>query len=296
MVSEPEYQSTETLCLYHNDADGRACAAIVRRALGKDVRLYEINFGESIPWNLIDPSDRVIIVDFSLPLPDMATIAMTKELTWIDHHTSAMDAMKNMSTNWKGIRDISEAACVLTWRYFFPTLPIPRGVILIGDRDIWRMAEADTRAFTYGFRQYPTNPENDSLWQSILDDDQEFIERLVKKGQVLLKAYMNYLRGYVKRYAFKADFEGYKTLCVNRPGEGELVEMICEMGYEIAYCYVDATINNKLMTIVMVGSRVVDVSKLAEKFGGGGHKGAAGFRFERTGNPFPPTANYSKVS
>jgi len=38
-----------TLCIYHNDADGRASAAIVRRALGHDVTLYEMKYGDSLP-------------------------------------------------------------------------------------------------------------------------------------------------------------------------------------------------------------------------------------------------------
>lgn len=293
MASDPN-QSSATLCLHHNDADGRACAAIIRRALRYDVHLYEINFGEPSPWELINSSSQVIIADFSLPRQDMAAIAAQKDFIWIDHHISAMNALADISANWKGSRDSGEAACVLTWKYFFPTLPIPRGVILIGDRDIWRMAEPDARAFSHGLRQQPTHPENDSLWRPLLDDDLEFVDRLVKKGQGLLESYLKYLRGYIKRYAFEAVFEGHKALCVNRPGEGELIEMICGMGYELAYCYVDAAVNNRLMTIVMIGSRVTDVSRIAEKFGGGGHAGAAGFRFERTGSPFPPASSFSR--
>lgn len=288
--------SPVNLCLYHNDADGRASAAIVRRAFGKDVGLYEINYGELTPWKLIDSASKVIIVDFTLPYQDMSDIASNKELIWIDHHISAMNALEAISDSWKGIRDSSEAACVLTWRFFFPTKPVPKGITLIGDRDIWRMAEADSKAFYHGLRQFSTHPENDTLWQPILDDNQDFIEGLVKKGEVLLQSYLKYLHGYIKRYAFAVTFEGYKTLCVNRPGEGELIEMICSMGYEIAYCYVDTSVNNHLMTIVMIGSRVLDVSKVAEKFGGGGHKGAAGFRFERTGSPFPPEASFTSVT
>lgn len=286
----------ETVCLHHNDADGRACAAIVRRALDKKVHLYEINYGEPAPWELINPSERVIITDFTLPPQDMVSIASEKELIWIDHHITAINALADVSAGWEGIRDSGEAACVLTWKYFFPALPVPRGVILIGDRDIWRMAEPETRAFSHGLRQHSTHPTNDSLWGPLLDDDPEFIERLVIKGRVLLDSYINYLRKYIKNYAFEVVFEGLKTLCVNRPGEGELVEMICAMGYDLAYCYVDATVNNRLMTIVMIGSRTIDASKIAEKFGGGGHQGAAGFQFERTGDPFPPTSIYSRAT
>lgn len=291
MVFDPDHHPA-ILCLHHNDADGRASAAIVRRALGPEVRLYEINFGEPTPWNLIKSASKVIITDFTLPRQDMVTIAAEKDFIWIDHHVSAMKALADISPAWKGSRDSEEAACVLTWRFFFPTVPVPRGVVLIGDRDIWRLAEADTRPFSHGLRQQTTHPENDSLWGPLLDDDPELIERLVTKGQGLLESHLNYLRNYIKRFAFEAIFEGHRTLCVNRSGEAELIEMMCALGYELAYCYVDAVNNNRLVTIVMLGSRVVDVSQIAQKFGGGGHIGAAGFQFERTGNPFPPAASF----
>ena len=37
----------------------------------------------------------------------------------------------------------------------------------------------------------------------------------------------------------------------------------------------------------------IDVSPIAQKFGGGGHAGAAGFHFQRSTTPFPPEATVS---
>lgn len=38
----------DIVCLHHNDADGRASAAIVRYALGDDVLCYEMDYDGSI--------------------------------------------------------------------------------------------------------------------------------------------------------------------------------------------------------------------------------------------------------
>ena len=64
----------------HNDADGRASGAIVRRALGKNVTLYEMDYGDSLPLDLVLVSDHILIVDFSLPKLEMEKLA-TSELT-----------------------------------------------------------------------------------------------------------------------------------------------------------------------------------------------------------------------
>jgi oligoribonuclease NrnB/cAMP/cGMP phosphodiesterase (DHH superfamily) len=280
-----------TLCLHHNDPDGRASAAIVRRALGTSVSLYEINYGDPIPWELLEQARHVIMVDFALDRTSMLRIADGRRFTWIDHHVTAIEALGDVAVHWEGLQSLDEAACVLTWRYFFPGQPTPRAIVWIGDRDIWRMAEAETRPFGEGLNQENQRPDHDRLWRSLLDNDPEVLTRLVSHGQVLYRARLDQLRRFARRYGYEVTFEGYRTLVVNRPGEGELIEIIDEMGYELAYCYVDSSSNGALVTSVMLGSRSVDVSRLAMKFGGGGHKGASGFRFERSGRlPFPVEA------
>jgi nanoRNase/pAp phosphatase (c-di-AMP/oligoRNAs hydrolase) len=65
-------------------------------------------------------------------------------------------------------------------------------------------------------------------------------------------------------------------------------EYIRHAGYEMAYCYIDVARKGRLQTVVTLYSDVVDVSEIARKHGGGGHRGAAGFQFDRTDRPFPP--------
>lgn len=282
-----------TLCLHHNDADGRACGAIVRRALGVEVTLYEMDYGDSIPLDLIVVADHILILDFSLPKNEMGKLAAYHQFTWIDHHKSALDEMDGTADGWAGVRDTSEAACVLTWRYFFPDQPVPKAVTLIGDRDIWRWAEQDTGAFNEGLYQHYTRPNNDDLWNLLLDDDPEELARMIELGGTIRDARLREIRGAAARYGFTATFEGYRTLVINRRGSGDLGAHIRTMGYEIGYCYVDKVSEGQLMTYVSLYSDTVDVSQIAQKFGGGGHAGAAGFHFPRGDAPFHPDAAVS---
>jgi oligoribonuclease NrnB/cAMP/cGMP phosphodiesterase (DHH superfamily) len=283
-----------TLCLHHNDADGRACGAIVRRALGEQVSLYEMDYGDSLPLDLIVVADHILIVDFSLSKEEMEALAAYHQFTWIDHHKSALDELDGSADSWAGLRDTSEAACVLTWRYFFPNKPVPKAVTLIGDRDIWRWAERDTGAFNEGLHQHYTRPNNDDLWIPLLDDDPEKLAELIESGGTIREARLREIRRATARYSFEVSFEGCRTLVVNLRGSGDLGAQIRTMGYQIGYCYVDKVSEGQLMTYVSLYSDQVDVSKIARKFGGGGHAGAAGFHFPRRDTPFPPgaTATY----
>jgi uncharacterized protein len=276
-----------TLCIFHNDADGRAAAAVIRYAIGEDLILHEISYGEPTPWKKIESVKQVFIVDFSLPIQDMKRIAGDRMLTWIDHHKSAIEDINDEARHWAGVRDISEAACVLTWKYIYPHKPVPRALVLIGDRDLWRQEEPDAGAFSEGLSQEQTHPNNEQLWKPLLSDNLSAVEALITKGQPLLDARLQAMRRFVSRYGFPVIFEGWRTLAVNRRGDGDLGQYIRDLGYDIGYCYLEGSQGGKIVTFVTLFSGIVDVSEIARKYGGGGHQGAAGFSFERSGSPFP---------
>jgi oligoribonuclease NrnB/cAMP/cGMP phosphodiesterase (DHH superfamily) len=288
-----ENKNPIVLCLYHGDADGRCSAAIVRRALGPSVELRAIEYGDVIPWELIEHSSKVVIVDFSLPLEDMRRIQKTSELMWIDHHKTSLEGLSELN-DVAGMRSLEEAACVLTWRTFYPDQPIPKAVIYVGDRDIWRFAYDETAAFGEALRQEDTRPGNDKLWKPLLDDEANRVEEMIERGAVLHQARMLRIEREIKRYGFEVIFEGHRTLAINARGGGEMGAQIRKLGYEIGYCYIEAEQNGNLRTFVTLYSDRVDVSEIARKFGGGGHPGAAGFSIERTGSPFPPQARVKR--
>ncbi len=279
-----------TLCIYHSDADGRAAAAVVRRALGTKTLLHAINYGDPVPWKKAAEAGKVILVDFSLPRPEMERLAEESQLIWIDHHQSALDALAQAAVNWPGLRSTEEAGCVLAWQYFFPDQPVPQALVLIGDRDIWRWAEADTGPFNEGLQQHNTAPENDQLWQPLLDGEAQLIASIKEQGALLLEARQRRIRRQTAKYGYTVLFEGFRTLALNQRGSGDLGQHIHDLGYQIGYCYIDQLQGGELMTHVTLYSKEVDVSKIAVKFGGGGHPGASGFTFRRAHRPFPPEA------
>lgn len=279
---------TRSICFHHNDNDGHASGAIVRYALGDAVMLIESDYdGTPIPWELVEQAEQVIVTDFSFPVADMQRLAEGRELVWIDHHKSAIAELAGIADHWPGIRDCSEAACVLTWRYFFPQRPVPRAVILIGDRDIWRWAEENTGPFNESLYNQDHQAKNAALWKPLLEDDPSTLERMIAEGIWLREIKLRNVEHMMQARGFEVWFDGYRTLAVNTRGNGDVGDYGRDRGYEIVYAYVDKMQRDGLTTVVTLYSGQVDVSVIATRYGGGGHAGAAGFSFPRGATPFP---------
>ena len=61
--------------------------------MGSGARLIPMDYEKQFPWGEITPLDPVCMVDFSLPISDMILLQRCcMELTWIDHHKTAIDA------------------------------------------------------------------------------------------------------------------------------------------------------------------------------------------------------------
>jgi hypothetical protein len=278
----------KTICLYHNDPDGGCSAAIVRRAFGPALRLQPLEIGDPLPWDEIQSCRQAALVDYALPLADMQRLQQGRRLVWIDHHKTSLEGLGEAMAHLPGLREDGTAACVLAWRAFFPDHPLPRAVQLIGDRDVWRMQFPETRAFSEGLQQLDLHPATDATWEPLLADDPARLQELIEHGRTLFRARLKRIGDVVARYGFETVFEGHRTLAVNHRGNGDMGEYIRQAGYAVAYCYVETLRAGRLQTVVTLYSDQVDVSDIARKYGGGGHRGAAGFQFRREDRPFPP--------
>jgi len=282
---------TKSICFYHSDPDGHASGAIVKYALGDSVTLIASDYDTtSIPWEKVEAAEQIIVTDFSFPVDEMKHLAEGREMVWIDHHKSAMLEFEGIADDWSGIRDLSEAACVLTWRYFFPERPVPRAVVLIGDRDIWRWAEEDTGPFNESLYNRDHDANNAEFWKPLFEDDQAVLTRMIEEGTWLRAINLRKVDNIMAARSFEVRFEGYRTLAINTRGNGDIGNYGRDRDYEIVYTYVDEMRTGGLTTVVTLYSSKVDVSVIAKRYGGGGHAGAAGFSFPRGAIPFPPGA------
>lgn len=270
-------------CFYHSDMDGKCAGAIVRKAMmnqeddGTGFSYHGINYNDDFPFEIIKPNEEVIIVDFSLQKEGEfeKLLGITENVIWIDHHKTAIERHGNL--NIRGIRQDGIAGCELTWQYFFPDVAVPPVVKLLGDYDIWAFKFGDdTKKLQAGIMLYDTRPISKE-WDRWLYPGY-FPKEEIQKGEIALNYRDNYYASLVESWSFFVEFEGFKAIACNAGSvSSQLFDSVTE-DYDIMMPFV---FDGKQWTVSLYTKKDIDVSEIAKKYGGGGHKKAAGFQCER---------------
>lgn len=290
------------ICIYHSkDLDGYCSGAIVKRKY-PDAKMIGYDYGQPLP--LTDEEvygNDVIMIDVSLPMPQMFTLALTaNHLTWIDHHISAINDYKNYSPKRTGCENITAvlengiSACEGGWKYLFPDEQMPTAVKLLGEYDTWRNQDKDRwdnaiMPFQYGMRMICSSPET---FPGYLFNQPDFyktpdsaVDGIVQTGKILLE-YQNTQNEIACRSSFEIEFEGFRAICLNGGGFNSNVfkSVYDESKHDIMMPF---QFNGKQWTISLYTTKdEVDCSVIAKSKGGGGHKKAAGFQLTELPNEF----------
>lgn len=284
------------IIFHHNDLDGR-CSAFWCTFVKDDGRkkFIEVNYGFNIDFEKeIEPDEKVYVVDFSFEPEDMKKILkITKNIVWIDHHITAIAKYDKFSEEIPGLRHAGNiAACALTYIYLnvltnqgegnivesFSTGmfdKVPFFTKLISDWDSWTLQLTPTKKFVIGCELYTTNPEN--IFWTKLYSSKEFMYKIIEEGEVCIKYRDEWSKELLKSYGFEVEFEGYKCFAVNlgRCNSDYFKSVGGTDKYDILIPFI---FNGKKWSVSLYsGHNGVDVSKIAMKYGGGGHRGASGF-------------------
>lgn len=279
-----------TYCYYHNDADGKCAATIVRLA-HPEVQLIpveSINLS-NLPHLDMNKSDIVIIVDISTSYNSLQKLLDTvKEVTWIDHHKTSLNTLDQILggpdrfEHLNVVHKIGEGgACLLTWKYYHENQVVPAPVQLISDYDEWKYKYGDdTMLFHLGFSTLEADPSS-PWWDYFLNSKETELEiqRLIMKGIPILHYQEVRARDLLRNYAFKVKFENTSFICINTDTQNVALR---KMSYTDIYPDTEGMIlfskqSNKWVVSLYTDNGAVDVSTIAIKYGGGGHKAAAGF-------------------
>ncbi|MBQ2811282.1 MAG: hypothetical protein IJF12_03835 [Alphaproteobacteria bacterium] len=269
------------LCIYHiADHDGKGSAAIVK-SVYPEIELMGLNHDMEIDYEEIEKHDKIVVCDISLPVDYMFKLSQEKDFVWIDHHISVIEQYENMlkAQNLepiKGIRRVGTAAMVLTWEYFYPNKQLPLGIKLLGLNDIFDLKDKRVRAFEYAMQAIGVNRPTDKVWKEVIEDTMD-IPSMVEKGKAILSYIRNRNFRLVRAEAFVSEFEGYTCICANIPqGYSEFYDSLDNIkDYDVMINFFMNKKNCWNLSFYTAKDNV-DVSKIAEKFGGGGHAKAAG--------------------
>ncbi len=281
-------------CFYHNDADGRCAGFWVHHNVGlndqyKDHSFIEMTYAKPFPIESIRKDEQIYIVDYSISPNEMRQLLeITKNVTWIDHHKTAIEKYQDFEHEIRGIRYDGIAGCMLTYCYIHHMTQRGEGDIkpfdismvddapkftkLIADWDVWKFDYGDnTRFFITAFNAYDFEPSS-NLWDRFLREPEctSFIQAGIT---------MNTFRdGWAKDYmnlGFEVNFEGAKCFAVNLGRcNSEYFKSLPIGKYDVLMPFV---YDGNQYTVSLY-STTIDVSEIAKRYGGGGHKGASGFQ------------------
>lgn len=258
--------------IYHGDClDGFGGAFAAWKKFGDTAFYFPAKNRDTPGIDLV--GKEVYIIDFSYPKEVLMQIEKeAKRFVILDHHISAKEAVESVREH---IFDNDHSGAVIAWNYFHPKLPLPKLLAYVQDGDLWKnelpnWAQINACLSTINFDL--------KTWDKL---SQEFEnEKTFSKHVETGKYYSDYFNfvceGIVKR-AELVMFEGYKILAVNVPYlfESAVGSALAKKQPPLSMLWGR---KNGGWYFSLRGNGSVDVSEIAKRYGGGGHKDAAAFR------------------
>lgn len=274
------------LVIYHGSCpDGFTAAWAARKALGPDCEFVPAGHGDEPP----DVAGRdVYILDFSYGREAMRRILREAAgVVVLDHHKTAEAELVGIldepmiravvvdappGSGRKCIRfDLEKAGCRLAWEHFFPDRPAPWFLEYVEDRDLWRWALPRSRPINAGLASLDRTFET---WDFLETWGVGLVDRLHVEGSAILR-YQDKLVDHICRKAVRVAFGPDAVLAANTPVlQSEVAGRLAMDGPFGATWSMrrDGRIGWSLRS-----RGEVDVSEIARRHGGGGHRNAAGF-------------------
>ncbi len=263
------------LVLYHAGcADGFGSAWACWKKFGDNADYIAVKHGVSPPSV---EGKNVIIVDFSYSEPILLKMKRdAASLILIDHHKTAMRELSHLSfCNF----DINFSGAYLTWKHFFGEENMPLMIKYISDRDLWKWEMPHSKAILIALDSIPKTFAKWDSFSSLCDKiDSSTWKSIMFEGYALL-SYKKTLIDRVASSGFKLKIGGYIVPVVNTPlFQSEIAsELVVKDSFSAAY-YFDG---DQYKFSLRSSDEGIDVSEIAEIYGGGGHRNASGFRVRK---------------
>ena len=264
------------IVLYHNDCtDGFSSAWAAWKKLGDKADYIGINPGTAPAVWL--KNKEIYTVDLIFPIQYLKKLISTnKKLVAIDHHASNQKAFELVSD---GVFDIKHSGAVLSWQYFHPKMKVPKLLEHVEDMDLWKFKIPSSKEIIAYLDTVDFDFKN---WDEVAKGVEEKFkrEKYLEKGRFILKYQDQLVENIISNHAVMVNFFGHKSYAVNSPiFNSQIANTLYKKLPPIGIVWSQENDGNIHVSLRSDG--VVDVSKLASKFaGGGGHKQSSGFTVE----------------
>jgi uncharacterized protein len=270
-----------------NCYDGFGAAFAAWKKLGDTAKYIPVSYGKEHVTDIqFQPEDVVYIVDYSVSNEEFEKLTeMVSEVVILDHHKTALERFTGLAPypdpefkHWAPgslvYFNMNESGALITWRYFHPDKPVPRLIQWISDRDLWQFKLPETKSI----HALLTSKKMDfATWDDLMQKGEgSYWHHLAESGAMLLEQQDRTVEMICKKHYFTT-IAGYEVPIVNVSSHwsevgNKLVSMFPQAPF--AASYTDQPDGTRMYSLRSNG---FDVAAVAQLFGGGGHKQAAGF-------------------
>lgn len=283
--------------IYHkNCMDGLAAAAAAKQVLGDAASYHPMQYGEALPD--LGPGP-VVFVDFCLKtIEDLRALAQDRWVLVIDHHPTAEAALSDTidvsDHAWPWFLTIvapakgevysiyakEKSGAVLAYE-FFAAQPAPDIYLYVQDRDMWWWKQPRSREVSAALadRCLGVDAPLSAFYAlppigTLVDEGSKILEF---QGRVVSSAVkLGYLTDVV------VDGETFRAAVTDSHiFQSEVGEALLAKYPEAQFAAIRFRGDASLIVSLRSRKDDVDVSKIAKRFGGGGHAAAAGFSVAR---------------
>lgn len=269
----PPAETINQVWFHANCADGFGAAWSAWKVLGDSAGYHPVRHGDPMPP--VPLNGRLAIVDFAYPRSQLEELAERVEaLVVLDHHLSAAQDLEGLPF---ARFDMKKSGARMAWEYWHPNEELPELLAYVEDRDLWNWALPESREVTLAVSQRVFDFQT---WEKYE------VSQLKVEGRVLL----TYQQSLVSRAVSKTywtELDGFQIPVVNSLlFQSEIGDELCKRHREAPFAGVYYQRgDSEAWSLRSIGD--FDVSEVAARFGGGGHRNAAGFARPRTSPAHP---------
>jgi len=272
----------DIVIFYDRDPDGIAAAiTVARHYTGKSIAYHPAIRYQGPNMDDIGPNTIVFIVDFCYKKKFMEPLCKTAEqVIVLDHHGESTDNdLEGFSAdNLTVVNDNKHAACVVAWSFmnFEDANNAPSILQFIQDMDLWTWKLPNSKIVSAFLDS--VEPSIEAYWPFLTGEMS--LEDVLVQGEAIL-AYKNKTMDILEKQAVLMEIAGYKVPAVNcsDPSIVSYLGNRLSQGYPFAATYYRQP-NLKWKFSIRSVANGLNVRKIAERFGGGGHERASGFKVD----------------
>jgi Exopolyphosphatase-related proteins len=258
--------------------DGMAAAWVCYKKFGDNAEYIAVLDRYNLPEYILNHPNlkdcEIYIIDFAYSKETHLDLEhKCKKLVVLDHHVSSKEAVISVKNY---VYEEFKSGALIAWEYFNQNKETPKAIQYISDNDTWTHTLQNYKEITAFIYKADEDLNFDYIEKIVnyLEDENNF-KKAIEIGSILNKIKGQLIKKYIER-AELINFENNLVYAVNAPSE-----LKSELGHELAkktnsfaiiYNYQDS-----MWKVSFRSVPEVDVSVIAKKYGGGGHKNAAAF-------------------